>query len=169
MTSINLEIIPPSFSLNSDLAYIPEVGEVVVLAADIRPATSPDLNGLSFDEQRRARSMGASEVRDRFVAGRHLLRQTLAPWLGMDPSAIELVVGEGGKPYVKQDPSLHFSISHSGEILLAAFSRTDIGVDLELSTWLVPRLKVRKWNISSVSGPAARRPSKRMGVAWGRC
>ena len=57
--------------------------------------------------------MGASEVRDRFVAGRHLLRQTLAPWLGMDPSAIELVVGEGGKPYVKQDPSLHFSISHS--------------------------------------------------------
>ncbi|MEI6376365.1 MAG: 4'-phosphopantetheinyl transferase superfamily protein [bacterium] len=131
MTSINLEIIPPSFSLNSDFAYIPEVGDVVVLAADIRPATSPDLSGLSFDEQRRARSMGASEVRDRFVAGRHLLRQTLAPWLGMDPSAIELVVGEGGKPYVKQDPSLHFSISHSGEILLAAFSRTDIGVDLE--------------------------------------
>ena len=131
MTSINLEIIPTNFLIQSDSAYIPEVGEVLILATGIMPGAFLDLGVLSFEEQQKARSIGASDVRDRFVAGRQMIRQTLSPWLGIDPAAISLGVGESGKPFVRQDPSLHFSISHSGEMLLAAFSRTEIGVDLE--------------------------------------
>jgi len=131
MTSINLEIIPPNFSLHSDSAYIPKVGEVLILVTGITPEASLDLSVLTFEEQQKASSIGAPDVRDRFVAGRQVIRQTLAPWLGIDPAAIGLGVGESGKPFVKQDPSLHFSISHSGEMLLAAFSRAEIGLDLE--------------------------------------
>ena len=131
MTSINLEIIPTDFSPHSNSAYIPKVGEVLLLATEITPWASLDLGVLSFEEQQKARSIGASDVRDRFVAGRQVIRQTLSPWLGIDPADIGLGVGESGKPFVKQDPSLHFSISHSGGMLLAAFSRAEIGVDLE--------------------------------------
>jgi 4'-phosphopantetheinyl transferase len=93
--------------------------------------TSQDLTLLSLDEQEKAHSMTAPAVRDRFVAGRKMIRENLSLWLCSDPSTICLEVGGSGKPFVKEDPSLHFSISHSGELLMAAFSREEVGVDLE--------------------------------------
>ena len=131
MTSVNLENIPTNFSFQGGSASAPEIGEVVIHVAEITPMTSQDLTLLSLDEQEKARSMTAPAVRDRFVAGRKMIRQNLSLWLGTAPSAICLEVGESGKPFVQEDPSLHFSISHSGELLMAAFSREEIGIDLE--------------------------------------
>jgi 4'-phosphopantetheinyl transferase len=131
MTSVNLENIPANFSFQGRSASVPEIGEVVIHVAEITAMTSQDLTLLSLEEQEKARSMTTPAVRERFVAGRKMIRQNLSLWLGADPSAICMEVGESGKPFVKEDPSLHFSISHSGELLMAAFSRTEIGVDLE--------------------------------------
>jgi phosphopantetheinyl transferase len=131
MTSVNLENILENFSFQGRSAPVPEFGEVVIHVAEIAPVTSCDLMVLSLEEQEKARSIAAPAVRERFVAGRKMIRQTLSLWLGSDPSTICLEVGESGKPFVKVDPSLHFSISHSGERLMAAFSREEIGVDLE--------------------------------------
>lgn len=131
MTSVNLEIIPSLFSIAKDFDYSPSGGEVIILAATIPNGTSLDINVLSSEEQERARLLLVSEVRDRYVMGRRILRETLAPWFGLEPASIELGIKEGGKPYLKQDPSLHLSLSHSGDLLMAGFSRLEIGIDLE--------------------------------------
>lgn len=131
MTSVNLENIPTNFSFQQGSGAVPEIGEVVIHVAEITTMTPQDLTLLSLHEQEKVCSMSAPAVRDRFVAGRKMIRQNLSLWFGADPSAICLEVGESGKPFLKEDPSFHFSISHSGELLLGAFSRAEIGVDLE--------------------------------------
>lgn len=39
--------------------------------------------------------------------------------------------GETGKPYFKEIPSIHFSISHSGKIWSCALSEREVGLDLQ--------------------------------------
>ncbi len=44
--------------------------------------------------------------------------------------------GEQGKPYIRELPQLHFSISHSGEYWVCAFSDAPLGLDLQRHTGL---------------------------------
>lgn len=46
--------------------------------------------------------------------------------------------GEHGKPYLTEHPELHFSISHSGNLVTAAVSDGEVGIDCE---------KIRKINL----------------------
>ena len=39
--------------------------------------------------------------------------------------------GNNGKPSLKDYPQIHFNISHSGELAIAAFSDSEIGCDIE--------------------------------------
>ncbi len=43
----------------------------------------------------------------------------------------EIAYLEQGKPYLKNRPDIHFSLSHSMEIAIAAFSDKEIGCDIE--------------------------------------
>ena len=45
-------------------------------------------------------------------------------------------MGAGGKPYFPDHPTLHFSLSHSGKLVLCAIGRRPVGVDIEV---IVPR------------------------------
>ena len=104
----------------------------MVLAAPLaRNESENDRCSLPSEEWEKALSIIAPDVRRRFLAGRRLLRETLSAWLGISPALIDLRKGVCGKPYLGDDPSLHFSISHSGEMVLAAFSRSLVGADLE--------------------------------------
>ncbi len=71
--------------------------------------------------------------RARWVAARWALRSVLARYLGGDPAAIELSLGERGKPHLA-DPgaTLRFNLSHSGELALIAVAEgREVGVDVQ--------------------------------------
>lgn len=61
------------------------------------------------------------------------LRGVLSRYLGGDPAAIELRLGERGKPMLADpDPALRFNLSHSGGLVLIALCRDrEVGVDVQ--------------------------------------
>ena len=50
---------------------------------------------------------------------------------GQNGTEAEIDYGEHGKPYLKDLPGLHFNLSHSGDMAVAAFSENEIGVDVQ--------------------------------------
>lgn len=68
------------------------------------------------------------------MAARWALRKVLGRYLERDPATIELRFGERGKPMLaKSDGSLHFNLSHSGELALIAIGEErEVGVDVQL-------------------------------------
>ena len=92
---------------------------------------------LGDDERERAGRFRRSRDRDRFVAGRGLLRELLGRTLGTTPRTVPLATGPNGKPRLggAVDGSPTFGVSHS-EHLLAISIRIDgrdpVGVDTEL-------------------------------------
>lgn len=56
---------------------------------------------LAPDEKVRAERFYFERDRNRFIAGRGLLRMIIGGYLGMDPSQIEFAYREAGKPVLK--------------------------------------------------------------------
>lgn len=50
---------------------------------------------------------------------------------GLKEKDVTILMNEHGKPYLKDYPDIHFNLSHSGEIALAAFDEKEIGCDIE--------------------------------------
>jgi len=97
---------------------------------------------LTDGERRRAGRLASSLNRERFIAGRGLLRHLLAARLGCAPSAVEMETNAFGKPRLAPSAavSLRFNVSHSRNILLIGFSSEDeIGVDVEAIETTVDR------------------------------
>ena len=66
----------------------------------------------------------------RCLAGEMLLRQALNAVFGQW-EVFSLAQTEHGKPYVVNQPDFHFSISHSGNWVVLAYGRTEVGVDVQ--------------------------------------
>jgi len=67
----------------------------------------------------------------RFVLGRMGLRTLLATYFDVAPLKVRIVLNRLGKPLATY-PNVHFNISHSGDSILWAFSRSyELGVDVE--------------------------------------
>lgn len=62
-----------------------------------------------------------------------IVKQFFATKFGLHHSKINIVYDRNGKPYVKNFPDVHFSISHSGDYVLVAFNKGPIGIDVEKS------------------------------------
>ena len=92
---------------------------------------------LSPDEQVRADRLRNQQIRNRFVVGRGTLRKILAGYLGLAPRALQLTVGEHGKPELLTEQGenvLCFNLSHAdNQALLAVSGNCELGIDLELS------------------------------------
>jgi 4'-phosphopantetheinyl transferase len=87
---------------------------------------------LSEDEQERANAFKFSKDQNYFIITRGILRCLLSFYLGQAPEKIEFVYGLWGKPYLLQEKSLNFNVSHSGEYALYAMtSGYEVGIDLE--------------------------------------
>lgn len=54
--------------------------------------------------------------------------------LGLSEKDAIYSLSESGKPYFRNVPDLHFSISHSGDYSIVAFSSLEIGCDIEKIT-----------------------------------
>jgi len=50
---------------------------------------------------------------------------------GLDASGLQICDNKYGKPYLPDFPKIHFSLSHSGEMAMAAFADMEIGCDVE--------------------------------------
>ncbi len=91
---------------------------------------------LNPEEMARADRFFMDVHRNRFIAGRALLRDLLAGYLGQPPETIRFAYNEWGKPalaagFVARD--LRFNLSHSQDLAMYAFVlERDVGVDLEM-------------------------------------
>lgn len=89
---------------------------------------------LSADEHGRARRFVRDRDRDRFVAGRALLRLALGRCLGEDPWGLVFRYGPNGKPELEGPPrGLAFNLAHSEARAVCAVARgcEALGVDVE--------------------------------------
>jgi len=90
---------------------------------------------LSPEELKRGNRLLDQERRDAFFAGRGLLREALAGYLGEEPGRIVLTEREFGKPQLSrrlERATVCFNISHTGRYLIMVFAAArEVGVDLE--------------------------------------
>jgi 4'-phosphopantetheinyl transferase len=99
-------------------------------------ASSTDLDrfskSLSTDERARAARFHFRRDRDRYVAGRGLLRVLLGSYLEVAPAQLRFEYTQHGKPLLP-DAGLSFNVSHSGDHALFAFGPgLEVGVDVEV-------------------------------------
>jgi 4'-phosphopantetheinyl transferase len=117
---------------------LPTGGEVHIRLASL----DMDDNGraeyesfLTPEERERADRYLNRNVRNRFVAGRGFLRETLSRYLDIPPGMIVLALEEQGKPFLadsSQNSRLRFNLSHTGgEAILAVAGNCRVGIDLE--------------------------------------
>ena len=88
---------------------------------------------LSNDEQIKADRYRFEKHRRRYILGRATLRNLLGSYLDRAPDTFRFSYNSHGKPFLANDDSgLRFNVSHSGEIMLAAFVlNSEIGIDIE--------------------------------------
>ncbi len=115
-----------------------EAAEVHVWAAALdipAPGLKQAAACFSPSEMERAARFHFGLHRDRFVAGRSLLRILLGRYLGVVPAAIEFTAGINGKPALAgpfTQCALEFNLAHSENLALLAVTRAGpVGVDVE--------------------------------------
>lgn len=89
---------------------------------------------LATDERERAARFRFPAHRDRFIAGRGLLRAVLGAYLGRPAAALRFEQGPHGKPALAGEDAgagVHFNLSHSGDRALYAVADRVVGIDLE--------------------------------------
>ncbi len=116
----------------------PPADEVHVWAAWLAPppaALAEFGASLSSAEAERAARFRFERDRDRFVAGRGLLRRLLGRYLQTDPQAVEFTYSAEGKPALAgafAASGLHFNLAHSEGLALLAVTRAGpVGIDVE--------------------------------------
>lgn len=84
-------------------------------------------------EQARAAGYLDQGARDRFCAGRVLLRRALSERLGLAPAKVPLVIAPGGRPTLAPPHAgIHVSLAHAGALVLAAVADGQpVGIDVE--------------------------------------
>jgi 4'-phosphopantetheinyl transferase len=114
--------------------------DVADRSIDVWPVNidAPDLALAQFerllgpDELSRASRFRYEHLRRSFILARASLRILLSQYLGTAPSVVRFSYGSQGKPSVLGSARLRFNTSHSGSLVLIAFTQDcEIGVDLE--------------------------------------
>lgn len=96
-------------------------GELAAMSTLLAPA-----------EHARAARFGRPALRDRYIAGRAMLRRLLGERLAMPPESIQIRRGHRGRPQVEPATALDFNVSHTGGYALIGIASSGrIGVDIE--------------------------------------
>ncbi len=124
--------IPPHGSVEEPRLLADEV-DIWFFPLDVEPARLEALRtGLSSDENERAERFVFPRDRDRFRAGRGQLREILARYLRVTPSAVAFEYGPQGKPRLAGEAAVRFNLSHSEHEAVVAVARDrEVGIDLE--------------------------------------
>jgi len=109
-----------------------EPGEIHVWGAGLGGPAPNASELLSESERRRAARFVRAEDGRRWMLARAIVRELLGSYLDLHPAALRFTAGPNGKPTVA-DGSLHFSVSHSDDVALYAFSLDrEVGIDVEV-------------------------------------
>jgi 4'-phosphopantetheinyl transferase len=115
---------------------IPLLPQGVVQVWHARAADGDALLALLTDEEvARAERFVFAASRQEYVLGRALVRMVLSRNLSIPPRELQFQHGSYGKPELdcgRAAPQIHFNVSHSAGLVVAAFSREgEVGVDVE--------------------------------------
>jgi len=97
-------------------------------------------DALSLQRRQKIDALRFQKDRRLSLAAGHLLEQGLQE-LGVEE--YEIQYGEYGKPYLKNVPDLHFSLSHSGNYAVCVFYHRPVGVDIQQIRPVSPALLKR--------------------------
>lgn len=110
-------------------------GEVHIYAASLQlpPQQLTTLDALlGQDEQERAQRFHFPIHRERFIAAHGILRLILGWYLNAAPGTIKFRYSDHRKPFLADNASLQFNLSHSDDFALYAITGvSEIGVDVE--------------------------------------
>lgn len=128
MTSHNLEIFPGMFLPSPIPGSFPGHGDPVIIVAPLD--VFPD-EILPAKEREKSVAMTSREARERFLAGRRLIRGVIRRWFGTEAAETPIHLDNAGKPFLSREGMPCFSITHSGELVAAVFCCKAAGIDLE--------------------------------------
>jgi 4'-phosphopantetheinyl transferase len=132
-------ILPPGEPVKPLVSPAPGAAPHVwlVRVAEHRESAEDALTILDEEERARHAAFLRPADRDRYAAAHAALRRLLGAYLGMEPGEVTvgreqcpLCGGPHGRPAVLGS-GLHFSLSHSGELVLLAFAAAPVGIDVE--------------------------------------
>ncbi len=89
------------------------------------------LDGVSKGRREKIGRIHSLQEKRLSLASSLLIDEGLRPY-GFLEKDMDIKTGEHGKPYFANEPSIHFSISHSGELSMAVFSGREIGCDIQM-------------------------------------
>lgn len=106
------------------------------LSLELKPKSlGVDPRSLSADEKRRAEGFRFQRDMHSYILCHGFLRLLLGQYLGAAPGELKFGAGKYGKPFLvepRENGGIQFSLSHSGDLGLFAFSRgRRVGVDIE--------------------------------------
>ena len=85
---------------------------------------------LNSQEIKRAARYLQLHDKNRFITARGATRLILGKYLNVSPEAIEFEIGNNKKPFVK-NAQLFYNVSHSGDRIVLAVSKSAVGIDTE--------------------------------------
>ncbi len=86
---------------------------------------------LAIDELEKNARYYREKDRQRHITSRAFLRNILSGYLDQPPKDIQFAIGTNKKPVLQNHSPLHFNISHTGEWILIAIGKNEIGIDVE--------------------------------------
>lgn len=89
------------------------------------------IHSLSTDEVARRNNFRPLLTQQRYARCRAALRSILSHYTGIAPMDFQFRYGLYGKPFIESN-SIRFNISHTYGLALFAFSKCDVGIDVEL-------------------------------------
>lgn len=111
---------------------------------------------LNTSERQRASAMRHDLARAEFIKARGLLRFVLADHSEKRPEDFRFALTYNGKPYLADDGGLEFNVSHSGDVVFIAVSRSPVGIDIEIADTSVDHLGVAETVFSDAERAALR-------------
>lgn len=90
------------------------------------------MTGMSYEKRQRIERMRRREDVLTAITAHRLLCFALKSVCGIEPSPDDWVTGEYGKPYLINAESVHFNISHSGNMAMCALGDSKVGADIEI-------------------------------------
>ncbi|MBX3593369.1 4'-phosphopantetheinyl transferase superfamily protein [Sphingomonas sp.] len=114
------------------------------------------------DERAHAARIRDPRARDRFIARRARLRETLAVRLGQAPEEVRIEPDPNGKLVLPDAPWLHFNLSSSHHLALVALADVPVGCDIEFRDGALacPKVAERLFSAREVDELRALRPDQ---------
>lgn len=133
----------------------PRVQAWLASPADV-PAEAWERLYQNMDPQRQARCQRYRREGDRrrCILADALARHALSALTGADPQRIRFARTQDGKPYAP-DLNVHFSLSHSGALVLCAAAPFPVGADVQRHRSVSPALVQRMARASYPGGSSA--------------